>query len=282
MKRLTLIALALLTTTTFAQTQRVDKVRVCLERANLTPLKILSKVSMPKRDLDMALFTACDELDDPTKNESAGFAQIDPIYDQGVSVVSSVIAGFYKEGIAALAENLTGSPAQREYRAHLEMIKRIKDPHERLIRTWNLAKSHQGEYGPIVNLLRNPGQIIDAAAEGKRGGICREFALLLAFSLRWVARPYGVEAPQFGGLGPYAFNATIRYSMRHAWVRVNMDKFENGKRVGLQTFDLDTTWHDVFAPLNPRRTGEERWEIAEKSRRCLKAIECVNKVNSSH
>ncbi len=256
---------------------KAERVNKCLADSGLNPLKALSKVSMPHEEKQRAMFTICDEMDDPAQNESAEFAQIDPLWDQAVSVVGAVFSGFYKEGIAALAETLEGSPAQRRYKAHLEMIKRIKDPHERIIRVFNLARASQGSYGPIINLIRNPGQVIDAGAAGEAGGICREFAVLLAFSLRWVARPYGVQAPTFGGLGENAFNATVVYSARHAWVRVSMAKMQNGRQVGIDQFDLDTTWHDVYTPLNPRRTSEKRASWANKYKICMKATECMNR-----
>jgi hypothetical protein len=276
-----ILLLGLLASSLSLAAPKAEKANKCLADSGLSNLKALSRVSMPYADKQKAMFTICDEMDDPAENESAEFAQIDPLWDQAISVVGAVFSGFYKEGIAALAETLEGSPAQRRYKAQLEMIKRIRDPHERVIRVFNLARASQGSYGPIINLIRNPGQIIDAAASGEVGGICREFAVLLAFSLRWVARPYGVQAPTFGGLGDHAFNATVVYSARHAWVRVSMAKMQNGRQVGIEQFDLDSTWHDVYSPLNPRRTGERRSSVGEKYKLCMRASSCLdNAVNA--
>lgn len=271
-----LILLLCMSSHSFAQSEAI---RQCLSKSGVVPLQILAKTSIPKKDLDMTLFTICDEMDDPKYEDTpAHFAQIDPWYDQAVSVVGATFSGIYKEAIAALAEGLTGSDAQLRYRAHLNMIRKIKDPYQRIYRVFNLARASQGEYKPILNLIRNPGQIIDAAAAGKPGGICREFALLLSFSLKWVARPDGDTIPAHGGLGPNSFNVSVKYSMQHAWVRVHLPRYEGNRLVGFDRFDLDSTWHDKFIPLNPRRTGEERVSLQNKYNRCMKATECVNRL----
>ncbi len=273
--KIMLVLLWMISTQALAQSEAV---RQCLKRSSLVPIQVLARSAMPQNELNMALFTLCDEMDDPSYPDTpARFAQYDPWYDRAVSVVGTIISGVYKEGIASLAETLEGSPAQQRYRAHLEMIKRIKDPYQRIQRTFHLARSSQGSYGNILNLLRNPGQVIEAGANGEVGGLCREFAVLLAFSLRWVARPYGDVIPPFGGLSPDAFNVTVEYSMQHAWVRVHMPKYEGGRMTGFNRFDLDSTWHESYIPLNPRRTGEKRQEIETKFKQCQRVVECVNR-----
>ena len=86
----TLVVLLLcMSTQAFAQSEAI---RQCLSKSGVLPLQILAKTSIPKKDLDMTLFTICDEMDDPKYEDTpAHFAQVDPWYDQAVSVVARLL-----------------------------------------------------------------------------------------------------------------------------------------------------------------------------------------------
>ncbi len=206
---------------------------------------------------------ACEEFEDPRESEVAAHAQGEtPWWVSPQVIATSIYTGLFSLGLVRLDD----SAVEKEYQAALDRIRLTPHRAERVKQVFQLARKYQGQGDPENPLqYLHPGRILRRAAAGEPGGVCREFAVLLYWSLLQVARPEGAKLEQ-------EFTPEIRYGATHWWVRVHFPKSKGQK---LESFNIDTTDYLSFVPLQPRQDKElMRW-VPLKKNWCQKTIRCL-------
>lgn len=193
---------------------------------------------------------------------------------------------------------------QRAYAKRLASIAEIRDPIVRIRAVYSLVLKYQGAYDSwggfpnsvtgLVFFSITPQNTINNAAWRGSGGVCRQFAQLLHWSLQQVAR---ISDSKSQNLGAFDFNSelmagwmpewvevdangkqTTRSTLfAHAWVRVHLPRFSpKGALVGFENFDLDSTqYNEGFAPLIPRLVGLPAEELARLRKDCAQMMKCL-------
>lgn len=253
-------------------------------------LQVIRDSRMPASESMVALSLACAEAD-PLGKRRAMQDKRGGITEIREKAIGFFVFGLFGEGTAAFSR-LRGSETQKEFKKRLERIKAKRDRYERIRDVYALVSEFQGKYDyRALNefaltrsyLWLTPAETLDSAKDTGYGGICRNFATLLYWSLLQVARPMGSDSM---ALDESSFSAELmtgpvplRDGSRgeHAWVRVNLPfRKADGPGLRFESVDLDTTFYpNEFAPLIPRLSGvsaEERAGImtaCERVRRCL-------------
>lgn len=179
-------------------------------------------------------------------------------------------------GADAIASHLGMGNSEDEtpYLDALREIKNEPDAIKRVKRVYELASSYQKDYdyqrGGIFS--HTPGETIRTAKRTGKGGICYDFAGLLAWSLNQV---------ESSGKNHERIRAFFRGesgagAVGHSWVDVQISKPTGlGRPYSIEKFSLDTTkYPEMFTPL-ALRTGDvspqalvERGEVCNKIRAC--------------
>lgn len=236
-----------------------------------------------------AIETACGELNSAEMQEGQGTLEL--LKNRFTGVASFGLVG----GAAAAFSSLQKTKEGRQYMATLNSIKNIANPMERIRQTYELAAKHSGHYDHETNGMDtwNSGAIVGAhrpenllANNRERGtvGVCREFAALLQWSLMQVSRH---PTSKSSALDEKDFSSTLvggtvpgsngwKDGGGHAWVRINLPVFKNGRLLDFTHFDLDTTWYPKkFAPLFPRRSGVSQANRRKLIQQCGEVVDCL-------
>lgn len=230
---------------------------------------------------------ACREMD--TTYWAGTFAQ----YHQGVvvSAASSVIWPFFRlSGFAPAAfSNMKKTEVQKQFMNELLSYKKIEDPIVRIQKVYEFVGRSQGEYDKSGGAIsyRSPEALLNKAASDGVGGQCRDYALLLYWSLLQVARHPDDEKTGLGGLSEKSFSLepvhgngkfNDKYVGFHEWVRVNLPRKnpKTGQRY-FEKFDLDATWYRKdFTPLMPRHQNFSNKEIIDHKNKCDRLVSCLS------
>lgn len=233
----------------------VTSEQTCFENEAQLPefLRTIAESSMTGQELLDATSFSCVELLDihsadpgPLQNH-ARFAQKN--WDIPVLGPVSVKIAEYLSG----AESLRLEDVRRDFSDQLKAIRSIKNRYERIHQTYRLVNQYQGKYdrtSKMPILSTNPKDTLERSAETSYGGVCRQFAELLKWSLNQVNH-------QDSDVINETFTATIASSWDHMWVRVKLPS-ENGNGFSEETIDLDNTdFPRIFVPLRSRTALSE-------------------------
>ncbi|MCM2324037.1 MAG: hypothetical protein NDJ90_12325 [Oligoflexia bacterium] len=251
-------------------------------------LRAIAGSKLKTEDKLAAVRNACGEFD--LKTAYGSFAQSRKT--SRTYVLSVVWKLFQGMGFGSASfTRLGGSEAQAKFKAELERIKSEPDPVLRIQRVYELVSRSQGEYDPERGFTpyRLPGPLLDRAKKKEIGGQCRDFALLMYWSLVQVAR-YPQNEPM-SRLNRNSFSMEVAYGDGHVetgdyvgfheWVRVNLPVYvEPGKPIRFEQFDVDTTWYPgTFSPVMARTQNLSPDELAEKQARCQEMQACLSVKN---
>lgn len=159
---------------------------------------------------------------------------------------------------------------QKNFGDRLLEIKQIQNRFERIRQTYMLVNQYQGKYDrlsptPIFSI--NPRDTLERSARTSIGGVCRQFAELLKWSLNEVGS-FNQENVEL------SFKAEIATSWNHMWVRVNLPTLVGG-RIEIRTLDLDNTDHPkLYVPLRSRIAISEG-RRALLYQQCKRVISCL-------
>ncbi len=176
----------------------------------------------------------------------------------------------------------------------IDAHRQIADPYERARRIYALVARRQGPYNDAVataeGTFARPVPLAPSALRARgRGdtgaGVCRDFALLLYWALQRAERPARDAVRPAGFAGPLTYEVAMvsRFSRNddmpldtsgHVWVRIAFPRAGGGHAYA----DLDTTWHDSYAPLAPRFSRLSENEQAEQLRACRALRACATEV----
>lgn len=154
-------------------------------------------------------------------------------------------------------------PLMQKYYQELIALNRYQDPYERMKQIYNLVIRSQGRYMPTkkrdsqseVTLSRVADTLIRAATTGE-GGVCRDFAVLLAWSLNQANRDTN---------GNTLFLARLEDLFTHVVVTVATDQGE---------FSLDSTQFATFNPLPVPDLDSPASHLQKRANACHKVAEC--------
>jgi hypothetical protein len=222
-----------------------------------------------------------------------------------IDVVTQIANAVSLFGMPILDDPKLYTEFQKTFVRRLEQVKKINNPLQKMAATYILADDFNGSYNPkILRLLGNtsaisispealsqigsekigyltstdiptPLAVVARAGRTGSGGVCSDFAALLAWSLNSVGNTSiaGGFPEQAGG-----FRAVIAQGMNHAWVRVYYRTPDN-KTV---MFDFDPTFYEEQAvPLLSRsRTMTSAQERKNFNAQCTQIKACIaNGVN---
>lgn len=185
---------------------------------------------------------------------------------------------------------LGGNVILNEYRSKLDEIGKIENPHVRIRKVFELARSYQGSYhhnqrslkevlGKMFLMRGGIGAQLQRAKSTGIGGQCRDFARLLTWSLMEVQRSPKISSQyrSWGTLDKNSFSARTVFSNspEHVWVEVKIPKAE-GKGIGdFDAIHLDSTYYEDFAPLYPRHSGVSKTKRMEIQKGCKSVLACL-------
>lgn len=258
---------------------------ICFEKT-LPFFQNFSKITGPDIEKSATLVNACDELQTPemTKGKTILGAAVN-------SFMTKVAFGITGHATGAF-DNLNGSQKQKSFRAELEKIKQIPNSMDRIKQVYDLVVRTQGHYdddnmgkknvltGKVI-FTDAPSNIINAAEKTGTGGVCRDFASLLQWSLLQVARgPHSknsaLEPNDFSSEFITGYVPVNGGTGGHAWVRVHLPQYNStGQLTGFNNFDLDTTFYSDFSPLFPRLSGLSPENQQRAVRECTQIISCL-------
>lgn len=109
----------------------------------------------------------------------------------------------------------------------------------------------------------------------EKGGVCRDFARLLEWSLLQVAR--SSSESKSAEVFSYEFQSASGKGGGHAWISVNLPiRSLDRKRTEFSRIDLDpTNFTDKFVPLPPLAQGQPESRIDQYANTCAKIISCL-------
>lgn len=176
---------------------------------------------------------------------------------------------------AATKSNLNGDPVTNSYALELRKIRAVEDPIVRLQMVYRLSIQHQGQYMnprernklPDNNETSVSDTLIRAATTGK-GGVCRDFAVLLAWSINQVSRDES---------GNELFSAGTEYLLTHVAVRVKIPRSNHGGFPTSDQFELDPTFYEDFNPLPASHLSLPSPALKEQVDQCNKILACYLK-----
>ena len=239
-------------------------------------LVALKHSSMSFFDTQAALENSCADLGNPE-------------FQSKQSIVARIgDAIFYPPGMAVsrnipsvLRDMLGDDTTVKEYRVRLAALQKIKNRFERIKGAYLLAVSAQGQYAHDSDgnyFLMTPSKILNRAKQGKSGGVCRDFAKLLEWSLLQVnmSPTLSPELKQWGGLDEDSFSVqtVADSSAGHAWVEVILPVGSGEKQV-FHHLHLDSTWYKTYSPLFPRRTIIPESQRRQLTEQCRAVSSCV-------
>lgn len=240
-------------------------------------MSAIEKSEMSNSKKVSALVSACGELD--TRSFNGAFAQTHPdLGDKFAEITWSVFRGV-GFGPASFV-GVGGTKEQDAFANELDLIRPVTSPVVRIQKVYELVARHQGNYddGGGGSPYFLPFTMINRAAKTGIGGQCRDFALMLYWSLLQVAR-HESDQTGLGGLGPNSFSVSAIYGsgqygdkkVAHEWVRVHVP----GKNRTLNSFDLDSTWYrNTFTPIPRRLQGLSQTTLATAKTLCNARLRC--------
>lgn len=191
---------------------------------------------------------------------------------------------------------LGGDKNLKLFKAELDKIAKFKDPYERIRKVYELVSTNQGEYddnqisrahqgidyGRRIYLVNTPNAVLNISKKTGIGGVCRDFANLLYWSLNQVNISDGRRSRSvMGGLDESSFSVRKVFSSDHEWIQVLIPNKQKGS-LEFDTIDLDTTYYRHYTPLHPRipnLSNQDRASLLETCRavsQCLSRIPLVN------
>lgn len=266
-------------------------VSACKDLVPDTPDFAFSRVildsNQSRSEISQALGDACRELD--TSTWEGKFSQRTHRGLNTTVKVFTPVIDFLSFGSSSFTI-LGNSEVERRFKAELATIKKIQDPIHRIQATYEMVVKYQGEYDYDNDgnpggggLFTSPKDIILKADEQGAGGVCRDFAKLLYWSLQQVQRPEGATS-SFNALDTNSFSVSSKMGAgsvdgkgyAHAWLRINLPHRRNG-HLEFERFDIDTTWYSKrFTPLLPRHQGWSDQNLSRMQSQCRRVKECVD------
>jgi hypothetical protein len=263
----------------------------CVDPNDLSFFQQFTKYSSSREEKINALESTCDEL--AREELHTPMSTYDITLEK---IMSGPVSLFLGTGIAAFSA-LQNTTEGQKYMTELSKIKVIKNPIERVRLTYQLAAKNSGHYDTISHGTKTwssgyflggwtPENLLENYKRRGSVGVCREFARLLAWSLLQVARHKDSKCM---GLCDTDFSYDIKGGQltnnegvtgSHAWIRINLPVFENGKLKDWHHFDLDTTWYpQTYTPLFPRRLGTSKKTRLKALRQCEQIRTCLVKIS---
>ncbi len=243
-------------------------------------LELMGQADLPPFDALTSVVTSCREVSSLTK-EGLDLNKKHPYLVEKIANIGEwLIFGLFGRAKSAFSK-FDFTQMQKDYMKSLEKIKQNPERHERIRDVYLLAARYQGiyDYGSLAGFSLKHLSLSPESPLDKGGGVCRNFASLLAWSLLQVARPTGnknmaldetsfssdiVTGPGFRGGG-------------HAWVRIKLPK-KREKMPGydFEEVDLDTTnYPNSFVALSPRHSGMPFKKLEETYRKCREVVSCL-------
>ncbi len=262
--------------------------RVCFKSDKPLPgyLRAMRDSNMSAYDLEDAIQWACHELDDPiffpdARNDQTPIGPLGKAKAVGGALGSIFISGIPTGLMDIFGQNKTLS----EYKQKLEQISKIQNPRERIRKVYELVVENQGksDKSPLRATYdslrpRSPSGILNKAKATGEGGVCRNFATLLDWSLMQVNM--SPTLPKYYSTWKIpdenSFVSEIIFDPWHEYVEV---KIPNGKGT-FESFQLDPTipaegHTTAFLPLYPRHQGLNPSQREQLWRQCRDIRDCI-------
>ncbi|MDX6770652.1 MAG: hypothetical protein SF051_14045 [Elusimicrobiota bacterium] len=171
----------------------------------------------------------------------------------------------------------------------LDALRLVSDPHLRARRVYEMVSRRQGAYDDGAATLPGsiarpyplpPSTVRERAVMEDASGVCRDFALLLFWALQRTERPadrsLGREARyEVALVSRFSRNSAVPLeSSGHMWVRIAFPR-AGGEH---DYADLDTTWHEHYAPLALRFSRLSDEQRAGQLSACRALQTCATQV----
>jgi hypothetical protein len=243
----------------FSRTSKENH-RLCFKNETQLPefLRTIAESNLSAKETLDATYFACVEVQDIETSEPgpvqdhARFAQKN--WDFPVIGPMSVKFAEFFSG----TDSLRLRDVRRDFAKKLKAIRSLENRYERIHQTYRLVNQYQGKYDRDSKLplfSTNPKDTLERSSETSYGGVCRQFAELLKWSLNQVSQQGSSSINK-------TFTADIASSWDHMWVRVTLPS-EDGSGSVEETIDLDNTDHPhLFVPLRSRTSLSENEQQA--------------------
>lgn len=238
-------------------------------------IRALDNSDLPMVNRSIAFSSACSELDKNTS--SGGFALSQRTLMNKLQTAITLPLEFFGYMTSAFSA-LNNKGVQKKFQQELDQIRFIRNPHLRIAKVYELVAKYQGKYGDGGMPIRLPTRVLDKAETDGTGGVCRDFSLLLYWSLLQVARPNDGSNINFYSMEfAYGNDSSGNFQGSHQWIRINVPI--SSKKFGparFEQFDLDTTFYQrQFTPLMPRQQGLSDTVALKRKEKCYALQNCL-------
>ncbi|OQW46945.1 MAG: hypothetical protein A4S09_03290 [Proteobacteria bacterium SG_bin7] len=172
--------------------------------------------------------------------------------------------------------NLSHTEEEINYANQLTEIKKIPSAVERIKETYSLVIRHQKPYNYKLTPSSNREIIYTPERTLKYGGVCRDFARTLKWSLQQVAKSSSTDR------NAETFTPEIQWGhdgkdKGHMWVSVNVPiRNTNGHIQRFAHIDLDSTNYNLsFVPLMPLSKNLSHQQMKQNFKSCQQIISCL-------
>ncbi len=168
----------------------------------------------------------------------------------------------------ALSWRPGSSDIEKAYVQRLRGIAKISDPVRRMTEAYLAMNQFRGKYQPYEwDGLPSPGKTLLKAAKSGSGGVCRDFASLLTWSLHHVAR---------GPAGHAHFSVHTKHIPRHALVTVRLFHSPGSRSEKDRLFSLDPTNYQRFTPLPVPDLRASTDTLLKRFESCSRVVRCLS------
>ena len=247
-------------------------------------LRVTGRSGLDRTDMVASLECSCRELMDPRTVKPAAMMQQPRSRNESLNFPFEFVGTvLYTHLPTVLMDTMRdGGPVLREYKGQLARIGKIESGIARIRAVYDLVSERQGKYNaaaasPLDHLVATPHRTLEHAKATGSGGACRDFAILLYWSLLNVQRS-PTYVSRLGELDENSFSVRYMISpsdLAHAWVEVEMPH-GRGNSLSFESFQLDTTVGCPFTPLYPRKSGIVEAERAQIYGQCARIAQCLN------
>lgn len=254
------------------------------ETESLAFFNTIKEMNLSSDEAASAVSNSCSEVTPGVKSKETHTkpGKVTEIKDR---ILTFLAYGSFGGGASAFSK-MKDTPLQQNFMKALEKIKENPNRYERIRDTYKLVSRYQGEYDyetlkkfsiKGLHIWSTPEAVVNDAQTMGSGGVCRNFASLLTWSLLQVARPKGNTSMALDETSfSTEFIAGDVVGGGHRWVRVNLPKKIPGKGIEFKSIDLDTTWYPAtVTALQPRLDGLTESEMQTLSNKCKQIILCL-------